>query len=193
MCDISWQQPATLSWMEWWQHIRCLRRSRIPRITTKETYIFTNIVQISCCISNTLLHGSFMFCFDHSIVMQWNCIWLLLILHIVTHQILYAVHFCLCYAYNLFVTMKWIMGSLTHWGRVTQICVGKLIIIGSDNGLSPGRRQAIIWTNAGILLIWPLGTNFSEISIDIQTFSFKKIHFKMSSGNGGLFVSASKC
>ena len=33
---------------------------------------------------------------------------------------------------------------LTHWGRVTHICVSKLAIIGSDNGLSPGRRQAII-------------------------------------------------
>ena len=32
-------------------------------------------------------------------------------------------------------------------------------IIGSDNGLSPVRRQAIIWTNAGILLIGPLGAN----------------------------------
>ena len=52
---------------------------------------------------------------------------------------------------------------LTHWGRVTDICVGKLTIIGSDNGLSPGRRQAIIWTNAGILLILTLGTNFREI------------------------------
>ena len=48
---------------------------------------------------------------------------------------------------------------------MTHICVGKLTIIGSDNGLSPGRRQAIIWTNAGILLIWPLGTNFNEIFI----------------------------
>ena len=38
---------------------------------------------------------------------------------------------------------------LTHWGRVAHICVSKLTIIGSDNGLSPGRRQAIIWTNAG--------------------------------------------
>ena len=46
---------------------------------------------------------------------------------------------------------------LTHWGRVTHICVGKLTIIGSDNGLSPCRRQAVIWTNAGILLIRPLG------------------------------------
>ena len=57
--------------------------------------------------------------------------------------------------------------ELTHWGRVTHICVNKLTIIGSDNGLSPGRRQAIIWTNAGILLIGPLGTNFSEILIEI--------------------------
>ena len=59
---------------------------------------------------------------------------------------------------------------LTHWGRVTHICVGKLTIIGSDNGLAPGRHQTIIWTNDGILLIGPLGTNFSEILIGIQTF-----------------------
>ena len=72
--------------------------------------------------------------------------------------------------------------GLTHWGRVTHICLGKLTIIGSDNGLSPGRRQAIIWTNDGILLCWPLGTNFSEIVIEIHTFSFKKMHLKMSSG-----------
>ena len=57
------------------------------------------------------------------------------------------------------------MGSLTHWGRVTHLCVNKLTIIGSDNGLSPDWRQAIIWTNAGILLIGPLGTNFSDILI----------------------------
>ena len=53
---------------------------------------------------------------------------------------------------------------------MTHICVSKLTIIGSDNGLSPGRRQAIILTNAGILLIGPLGTNFSGILIKIQTF-----------------------
>ena len=73
------------------------------------------------------------------------------------------------------------LNTLTHWGRVTHICVSKLTIIGSDNGLSPGRRQAIIWTNAGILLIEPLGTNFSEILIEIHTFSFKKMHLKMAS------------
>ena len=71
--------------------------------------------------------------------------------------------------------------NLTHWGRVTLICVSELTVIGSDNGLSPERRQAIIWTNAGILLIGPLGTNFSEISIAVQTFSVKKMHLKMSS------------
>ena len=65
---------------------------------------------------------------------------------------------------------------------MTHIWVSKLTSIGSDNGLSPGRRQAIIWTNAGILLIRPLGTNFSEILIEIHTFSFKKMHLKMSTG-----------
>ena len=82
---------------------------------------------------------------------------------------------------------------LTHWGWVTHICVRKLSILGSDNGLSPGRRQAIIWTNAGIKLIGPLGTNFSEILIGIQTFTFKKMHLKMSSGKSRPFVSASMC
>ena len=70
---------------------------------------------------------------------------------------------------------------LTHWGRVTHICVSELTIISSDNGLSPGRRQAIIWTNDGILFIGPLGTNVSESLIEIQTFSLKKMHLKMSS------------
>ena len=76
---------------------------------------------------------------------------------------------------------RWVKIKLTHWGRETQICVGNLTIIGSDNGLSPERRQAIIWTNAGILLIGALGTNFSEILTEIQTFLLKKIHLKISS------------
>ena len=96
------------------------------------------------------------------------------------------------------------MYALTIWGRVTHICVSKQTIIGSDNGLSSGRRQAIIWTNVAILLIRTLGTNFSEIlRIELTyqllnfhfreilmfycpgslfyTFSFKKMHLKMSS------------
>ena len=71
--------------------------------------------------------------------------------------------------------------NLTHWGRVTHICVSTLTTIASNNGLSPGRRQTIIWTNAGMLSIGSLGTNFSEILIEIQIFSFKKMHLKMSS------------
>ena len=72
--------------------------------------------------------------------------------------------------------------ELTCWGQVTHICVCNLTIISSDNGLSPGRRQAITWTNVGILWIVPLGTNFSEMSIEIHTFSFNKIQLKMLSG-----------
>ena len=73
------------------------------------------------------------------------------------------------------------MTHLTHWGRVTHKCVSELTIIGLDNGLSPGRRQAIIWNNPGLLLIEPLWTNVSEISIGIQTFSLTKMHLNMSS------------
>ena len=70
---------------------------------------------------------------------------------------------------------------LTPWGRVMHICVSKLTITGSDNGLLPGQHQAIIWTNAAILLIKPLATNFNEILIEIHTFSFKKMCLKVSS------------
>ena len=71
--------------------------------------------------------------------------------------------------------------GLTHWGRMTHICVSNLTIIGSDNGLSPERRQAVIWTNDGILLIGPLGTNCSEILIEILNVSFKNMRLKVSS------------
>ena len=59
---------------------------------------------------------------------------------------------------------------------MTLIWVSDLTIIGSHNGLLPGRRQAINRTNAGISLIRPLGTNFSEILIKILIHSFKKMH-----------------
>ena len=61
-------------------------------------------------------------------------------------------------------------------------CVSKKTVIGSDNGLSPGRRQVIIWATAGILLIGNFGTNFNETLIEIYTFSYKKMHLEMSSG-----------
>ena len=100
----------------------------------------------------------------------------------VSYQIYTSFTFCVCiwwgvcrfYPYHLML-LPWhclhaFWMGLTHWGRVTHICASDLTIIGSDNGLSPGRRQAIIWTNAGILLIGPLGTNFSESVIDIHIF-----------------------
>ena len=73
------------------------------------------------------------------------------------------------------------LDSLPQWGRVTHICVSDLTSNGSDNGLSPGRRQAIIRTNARILLIRPLGTNFSDFLVEILIVSFKKMRVKVSS------------
>ena len=82
------------------------------------------------------------------------------------------------------MSTKWlsfcsIFNALTHWGWVTQICISKLTIIYSGNGLSPGQHQAIIWYYAGILLTGSLITKFSEILNEIQTFSLRKIRLKM--------------
>ena len=78
---------------------------------------------------------------------------------------------------NIYITGKlmavWLV--LTHWGRVTHTYVTKLTIIGSNSGLSPGLRRAIIWTNAGMLLTGQLGTNFSEMLIEICFHSRKCI------------------
>ena len=76
------------------------------------------------------------------------------------------------------MTASWLALRLSD----VYICIGNLTIIGSDDGLSPVRCQAIIWTNDGVLLIKPLGTNYSEILIEMQTLSCKKMHLKMSSG-----------
>ena len=76
--------------------------------------------------------------------------------------------FCLIWSVPCLL-MLWLLNSLRHK------CVGKLIIIGSDNGLSPGRRQGIIWTNAEILSIEPLETKFSESFIKI-VMSNKKLY-----------------
>ena len=103
----------------------------------------------------------------------------------------YLLELCMQPTINICAAYK--RNTLTHWGRVMHICVSNLTIIGSDNGLSPGRHQAIIWTNAGILLIGPLGTNFSEILIDIITFSLKKMRLKMSSGKWRPFCLALMC
>ena len=90
----------------------------------------------------------------------------------------------------------WIYQIVT--GVTSVVGVPSTHLVVSDNGLLPGRCQAIIWTSVGILLIGPLGTNFSEMLIEIPTFSFKKIHLKMLSGKWrpfclGLNVLKRKC
>ena len=84
-----------------------------------------------------------------------------------------------CTGGNFTLTPWTRFSELTYWGWVTYTCTDNLTIIGSGNGLSPDRRQAITWTNDGILFIGPLGTNFGEILIKLHTFSFKKMHLKM--------------
>ena len=75
-----------------------------------------------------------------------------------------------------------------HFGRMTHIRVGQLTFIGSDNGLVPEQLQAIIRTNAGILLIRNSGTNFSDILSEMSIFSFKKMHLKMSSAKYDVLI-----
>ena len=60
---------------------------------------------------------------------------------------------------------------LTHWGRVTHICVSKL------TWPAPSHYLNQWW----IIVNWTLGTNFSEILIEILIFSFKKMRLKVSS------------
>ena len=76
------------------------------------------------------------------------------------------------------IIMSHLCYSLMTWWRIYTSM--NWVIIGSGNGLSPV-REAITWTNAGILSIGVLGTNFNQIWIEILSFSFKKIHLKMSS------------
>ena len=59
---------------------------------------------------------------------------------------------------------------ITHGGRVTHIYVGRITIMGSDDGLSPGRFQPIIWTSAKILLSGPVGTNKRNIHWNVNIF-----------------------
>ena len=109
---------------------------------------------------------------------QWNWSVLLQYLDLLCQQVPPVISNDLGYHCN-HTDVIW--NTLTHRGRVTHICVDKLIIIGSGNGLSPDRRQAIIWTNARLLSIGPLRTYFNENLIKIQQFSLKKMYVKMAS------------
>ena len=73
------------------------------------------------------------------------------------------------------------------------LCVDNLTIIGKDNGLSPDRRQAIIWTNAGIMLIGPLETKFNEILIEIYTFLIQENSVENIVGEMSAILSRPQC
>ena len=75
---------------------------------------------------------------------------------------------------NVSIVTNCMKNCLNYWGQVTHIYVSKLTIIGSDNGLLPGWHQAIIWTNAGLLLIGPLAINFNGILITFIHFCSRK-------------------
>ena len=93
---------------------------------------------------------------------------------------------------KFFLLLLW-ANELTHWGRVMHTCVSQLITIVSDNGLLPDQRQAFIWNNDGILLLGPVGRNFSEILIEnlyifIQENAFENVVWKMAA-----ILSRSQC
>ena len=81
-----------------------------------------------------------------------------------------------CYNQNIRKDIYIHSPILTNWGWVTHIPISELTIIGSDNGLSPGRRQTITWTNINWNLRKKLHWHFKQNSyIFVQ-----KLHLKMS-------------
>ena len=82
-----------------------------------------------------------------------------------------------------------------QWWAVFKLLRPSLnwVIIGACNGLSPFRCQTITWTNDDILSIGPLGTKFSDICIEIKTFSLTKLHSKMSSNKVATILSRPQC
>ena len=76
---------------------------------------------------------------------------------------------------------EWINNFMPHCA-FDYLFITTKPIIGSVNGLSPNRPQAIIWTNAVLLSVGHSGTNFWQIIFKSQTFSLRKMHLKMSSG-----------
>ena len=79
---------------------------------------------------------------------------------------------------------KHFVQALTHWGQGMHICVSKLTIIGSDNGLLLGQCQAFIWTNIVKIVNWTLGNKLQgnlnqNLNIFIQKNAFENVVWKM--------------
>ena len=79
--------------------------------------------------------------------------------------------------------------SLTHWGRMTHICVSKLTIIGSDNWY---RLAGVKRLSEPMLGYYQLDRS-KQTSVNSCIFQFRKLHLQLSSGNWRPFFSASMC
>ena len=172
-----------ITWGQWGKHYLSETRVKRPKILQE----FYHLPIFLCSCGTVEMHNDVVLSFFNT---QYPA-------HSMPMRIKYRMYFRrvkLCsttYLCNCCVLCD--MDGLTHWDWGTHICVSKLTIIGSDNGLLPSRRQAIMWTNYGMLSIGPWGTNLSEIFIEIQTFSLRKCIWKCCLENGGHFVSASMC
>ena len=93
-----------------------------------------------------------------------------------------AVSFHLPYMYNLL----WIYCAvgMHKWQKVVHHTQLRWTVF-----FSPVRRQAITWTNTGLLSIGLMGTYFNEIWIGILSFLFKKMPWKISSAKMAAILS----
>ena len=83
------------------------------------------------------------------------------------------------------ICLAWINMFLQHMSHLSMTIYVENYHTQFHNGFNelnnPVRRQAIISTDAELLLIGSVGTNFSDFFFEIQLFSWKKIRLKMSS------------
>ena len=64
------------------------------------------------------------------------------------------------------IVARWLMASMN------------IVVISSGSGLWPVLCQAMTWTSTELLSVGPIETNFIEIAIKIQTFSFQENAFE---------------
>ena len=79
--------------------------------------------------------------------------------------------------FTVYLTQKlWILDQIDFWGRVTHICVSKLTIISSENGLSPGHRKVMIYIPMLEYFNWTLGNKLQwNLYIFIQENAFETV------------------
>ena len=153
--------------------LKCLLdwRLQCANIVQSSSYMLCIFFMYTSSVYKPELISSLVTGKDASIILMWSFqIHLLILLEFLVKLFLCEYH----RADDMLIFVQ-----LSHWGRVTHTCIGNLTVIGSYNGLSPGWCRAIIWNNAGILLIGTWRTNFSEILIKILTFSLQMMYMKM--------------